>query len=202
MDARGKSIVVTVVWLLGCSSGNPSPDAGPGVGGATGASGSIGSGGSIGSAGAGASGNTGAGGRGGATGGGGRGGTSGIAGSSGNPCANATTGNTCSEEGRTCGTCIDRCNFCSMVTCRNGRWARMEVAPAPCFDCGASLRCQINEQYCVATLPGIPTGVTSYSCAEIPDSCPQTPTCDCVQVGGGTCQMSGAGQLTITLATP
>jgi hypothetical protein len=210
MTARAKSIVVVMLWLAGCDSGTPSPDAGPGVGGnsgsagSSGAAGSTGAGGNTGSAGTGAGGSNTVG-RGGTTGQGGaagRGGATGGGGTSGNPCANATTGNTCSEEGRQCGTCIDRCNFCSKVTCRSGRWERMEIAPAPCFDCGASLRCAINMQYCIATLPGVPTGVTSYACAEVPDSCPAVPTCDCIQIGGGTCSMSASGSLTVTLAAP
>ena len=119
-----------------------------------------------------------------------------------NPCVSATIGNTCSDEGRTCGNCGNGCDFCNLTMCNGGRWTRVEVAPAPCFECGASLRCQINAQYCVATLPAVPTGVTSFSCAMTPDDCRPTPTCTCVMVGGGTCEQKGTGQLTITLAPP
>jgi hypothetical protein len=191
MNVRVGSIVVLMTWLVGCGSTTVSPDAGPGAGGSTGQSGSSGGG-----ARGGATGNAGR--------GGGAGGTAGTGsgGAGGNPCLSATVGGTCGDEGRSCGNCNDVCNFCSLTVCNGGRWARVEVAPAPCFDCGASLRCQISEQYCVATLPGVPTGVTSYSCVTAPDTCGTTPTCACLQIGGGTCQMSGTGQLTVTLAAP
>lgn len=206
MNLRARSFVVVMTLLAGCDPSSDGPDAGPGVGGSTGASGNTGGGASTGAGGS--TGASGGGGRAGTTGnagrGGGGGGTagSGSAGTSGNPCLGAVVGNTCSDEGRSCGNCIDACNFCNLTVCNGGRWSRVEVAPAPCFECGASLRCAINEQYCVATLPGVPTGVTSYSCATVPDTCAKPPTCACVQIGGGACQMSGTGQLTVTLAAP
>jgi hypothetical protein len=187
MSVRANSIAVLTMFLLGCSSGaEPRDGGGTGASGTTGAGGSDGRGGTTGNAG---------------RGGGGMAGT-GSSGTSGNPCASATPGDSCSDEGRSCGSCNDACNFCNLTMCIGGRWTRVEVAPAPCFECGASLRCQISAQYCIAELPGVPTGVTSYSCASLPDSCRPTPTCACLQIGGGTCQSSGSGQLTVTLAPP
>jgi len=34
------------------------------------------------------------------------------------------------------------------LRCTGGRWQSQEVAPAPCFACGPTLRCQTNAQYC------------------------------------------------------
>jgi hypothetical protein len=42
----------------------------------------------------------------------------------------------------------------------------------------------------------------SYGCDAIPDSCRSTPTCACIAGGSGSCQESGAGQVTLTRYAP
>jgi hypothetical protein len=139
-------------------------------------------------------------------GGGGVGGTGGAGG--GDPaCATAVAQQTCPTPNLSCGgeSCTDVCSFCNVLICTSGRWQTMESFPAPCFACGPSSRCQNNVQYCQAFLPGLPTGTPTYSCLPVPSTCPPTPTCACLQTGGvvpGACQMTGAGQLTVTLAAP
>lgn len=180
--------------LAGCGGDGSRADGAAGTGGGGGASGASGDG----SAGNGGGGGAGSGG--GGSGGGGSGGAGGNA-----DCASAAEQAACGSEGTVCAVgCTDACNFCNTFRCTGGRWQRMESFPAPCFACGQT-RCQINAEYCVEVLPGLPEAPISYSCAAVPSQCRPTPTCDCVRAtapGEVGCASSGAGQLTVTFAAP
>ena len=178
-----------------CSSGGGSPDGGAGTSGTAG-NGGGGSGGTTGVAG-----NADAG-------GGGAGATTGSAGTSGiNPaCAAATENAACTDDGVVCGSCTDVCQFCNTLRCVSGRWQRMEAAPAPCFMCGPSLRCQGYVQYCEVTMGGAQGSAASHRCSALPTACKTTPTCACLQTqgvaGSASCTMAGQGDVTVTLPAP
>jgi hypothetical protein len=111
----------------------------------------------------------------------------------------------CTNEGAFCSSgCTNACSFCTAFRCTGGQWMRMEAHPAPCFSCGPELRCRMHSQFCL-TVVGGPAGSTpTYSCGEVPGSCPLAPTCACLDAVGqaGTCAEPTPGQVTITLAAP
>ena len=102
------------------------------------------------------------------------------------------------------------CQFCQLLRCQGGRWTPLEVAPAPCFLCGPTLRCQKDAQYCRAVSGGPIGADPSYQCRATPNACLPAPSCSCLegQPGAGagagagatsaTCQQGGAGELTVT----
>jgi len=65
----------------------------------------------------------------------------------------------CSSEGAYCGgdACTDACSFCNIIQCERGTWQRVEAFPAPCFDCGDSLRCVQDDQFCRVTRSDVET---------------------------------------------
>ena len=199
-------LAVSCFAIAACGGGSGKSDGGAGASGNAGTGGG-GASGNAGTGGGGASGTAGTGGGGiggggGTTGTGGRGG----AGGSNSTCASATAGATCTSEGTTCGggNCTDACQFCNLLRCVSGHWQNMEAAPAPCFSCGPSLRCQTYAQYCDATIGGAVGSTGSYRCTALPAACTTTRTCACLQSQGvpGSCVQSGAGELTVTLAAP
>lgn len=112
-------------------------------------------------------------------------------------------GQSCSMEGQFCGgeACTDECSFCNIIECSDGEWSRVEVFPAPCFDCGDD-RCPVDTEYCVVTQPGTP-GPASYECTPAPDECDGPPTCECVPLtGGGSCSVGDEGGVTVERALP
>src|SRR5262249_38293560 len=114
-----------------------------------------------------------------------------------------TVGAACASDGVTCGgPCSDVCSFCNILLCQSGRWANIETFPTPCFTCGPSGKCQTSKQYCNVTIGGVPGSQPSYRCTALPNSCLATPTCACLSTVPGTCQESGSGQITVTLAAP
>jgi hypothetical protein len=97
---------------------------------------------------------------------------------SGSNCDSAVDESACSVEGESCGgPCVDACNFCNLLRCTNGAWQRMEIFPAPCFDCGDGARCNPFESYCQYD------GDTSYSCEPLPSECAGERTCECIAAG-------------------
>ena len=74
------------------------------------------------------------------------------------------------------------------------------------FACGTSSTCQVDAQYCVEILAGIPAIPPTYGCLPVPAACQPTPTCACLQqqgiAGSATCAMSAPGALKITFAAP
>jgi hypothetical protein len=202
-------LLLFAVIIMGCGGNAVQRDgaadaaADAGTGGA--GSGSGGAAASGGAGGGGASGETGAsgggGGGGGRDGGGGGGGRGGQAGNT--ACSSAVAAGSCTSEGTTCSSgCTDVCQFCQLLRCQGGRWTPLEVAPAPCFPCGPSLRCQINGDYCYAVMGGPIGAEPSYRCRPMPNTCLPAPTCACLkeQLGAtsATCQQAGAGELTVT----
>ncbi len=83
----------------------------------------------------------------------------------------------CSPEGMSCGgeRCTNACDFCNVFTCRMGRWGRVEVFPAPCFDC-FGLRCAQDSEVCILQVndPGVPT------CWPTPAACRMDQSCECL----------------------
>jgi hypothetical protein len=150
------------------------------------------------------------GGSGGGAGGGGRDGGGGLAdsgvdgqGDGGNAaCASAAANGVCTGEGAVCGGCTDACNFCNILRCTGGHWTALEVAPAPCFACGATVRCQVNADYCVTTMGGAVGTPPSYHCSAVPAACRPTPTCACLAPAPALCQQTDAGAHTVTLLVP
>ncbi len=44
----------------------------------------------------------------------------------------------CPIDGESCSTdCTDQCQFCNVMTCEGGVWARLEVFPTDCLECAA-----------------------------------------------------------------
>ncbi|MBX3249476.1 MAG: hypothetical protein KF901_20030 [Myxococcales bacterium] len=112
------------------------------------------------------------------------------------PCpVDIREGEACAPEGRFCGgeSCTDACSFCNVWECRGGRWGRVEVFPAPCFDCGDERRCQQDVEYCQILSGGAPPGFTSYECRRAPDGCGGVASCACVDSSAGDCDESGDG---------
>ncbi len=97
-------------------------------------------------------------------------------------CASAVVDTPCSVEGAFCGgPCTDECSFCNLLSCSGGTWNRVEVFPAPCFDCGESLRCVANEQHCVHTFSDVGGVPDDYECADNPPECMgDMATCACL----------------------
>lgn len=114
------------------------------------------------------------------------------------PCLDAVAGATCSSDGVTCGgPCTDMCQFCNLTRCQNGTWQRMEVFPAPCFECGDALTCVATDSYC-----RISNGA-SYSCEPLPAACARDRSCECLQAQEPGISCSGAnGELTVERAGP
>ena len=146
-------------------------------------------------------------GAGGAAGAGGTGGTGGTGG--GDPvCATAVPMQPCTAPGTFCGGdgCTNVCQFCNIVQCMNGVWQSMEVAPAPCYACGADLQCQTSGEYCESTTGGMPVVPTSFRCVKLPAACQSSPTCACLEAqgvgGSASCNQRGTGELFVTLAAP
>jgi hypothetical protein len=110
----------------------------------------------------------------------------------------------CASEGQICGgPCTDECSFCNLIQCVEGRWQRLEVFPAPCFDCGPSLRCVEYAEYCHVLHGGEEGSGSSYECRDAPDRCEGTAACDCVTVpAGGSCDDSTEGQVTVEEFAP
>ena len=109
----------------------------------------------------------------------------------------------CGTENAVCGSCTDICQFCNLLRCTNGRWQGQEAAPAPCFACGTSLRCQIGVQYCRVITGGVVDAGSQYACQQFPPSCTATPTCACL--GGQTppaCTQPDGGGVVVTLFAP
>ncbi|MBL8683941.1 MAG: hypothetical protein JNK05_32515 [Myxococcales bacterium] len=85
--------------------------------------------------------------------------------------------------------------------------ARMWMCPmadagSRSFACGTT-SCTSGAQYCQVTIPGLPSGMRTYSCAALPSSCAPTPSCRCIPLAGGsTCMQSSAGDITVTTALP
>lgn len=188
------------------SGGATGGDAGH-VAGNSGGSGGSTSGGSMGTGGASAGGGsagTSGDGMAGISGGGGRG--AGGNGGAGGACASAVAMGACTVDGQICSSgCTDACSFCNLLRCVGGTWQRMESFPAPCFSCGPALRCRDNAQYC-QVIQGGPAGSSpTYTCRDVPSSCPATPTCACLPLTtppSTTCTQAGPGQLTTTLNLP
>ena len=200
-------LAISCFAVAACGSGKGSSDGGAGASGNAGTGGG-GRGGTTGTGGTGGGGTTGSGG---ITGSGGLGGTTGDGGGTGgggtggnSACASATANATCTTEGASCGSCTDICQFCNVLHCLGGHWQNVESAPAPCFSCGPSGRCQTRVQYCSATIGGALGATPSYHCAALPTACTATPTCACLQSQSipGSCAQAGTGELTVTLAAP
>jgi hypothetical protein len=118
-------------------------------------------------------------------------------------CAAAVVNGACSAENTTCNQgCSDACSFCNSLRCSGGHWVQQEAFPAPCFDCGPTLRCRIGQQDCIKTEGGAVGSPPSYVCSALPDQCLATPTCACVAPPPALCAESGTGQLTITNQVP
>jgi hypothetical protein len=206
--------VVSAALGVGCSSTASRPDGGIGtggiplveqIGGRTGQAGTTGTGGSVAPLG-GQSGQAGATGSGGSD--GGSGDTNDDAHDGGAGCATAVAQGSCSVDGTVCSSgCTDVCQFCNLLRCTSGHWQPEEVAPAPCFACGPTLRCQTNAQYCHVQEGGAITNPPVYQCRATPATCLPTPTCTCLRNQGlaeSVCSEgdAGAGQVTTRLQVP
>jgi hypothetical protein len=113
-------------------------------------------------------------------------------------------GTACELEGQSCGgPCTDVCSFCNVAVCEGGVWTRLEVFPAPCFDCGEALRCQQDVEYCEVFTGGAAPGFVSYDCVPAPAACEGEASCACIDVpgGAGACNDSGDG-VVVQIATP
>lgn len=208
MSRSGRQGAVALsTWLVVACGG--SGDTGvarttDGSGGAIGGSASGGASGAGGRSAAGAGGN--AAGTGGAS---SRGGTSGAAasgtagvdggGADGGLCDGVVVGEPCTVENAHCGSCADECSFCHVVSCVNGAWTGFEIPPAPCFDCGPSLRCRTGGEYCDLEHSDVPSIPDAYSCRSMPPACARDMTCACVQqaVPSDRCTVQRAGELLI-----
>jgi hypothetical protein len=114
-----------------------------------------------------------------------------------------TEGEACATEGQSCGgPCTDACSFCNLFRCEGGEWTRLEVFPAPCFDCGdEGLRCRQDTEYCDILVGGAEPGFESFSCNSDLNTCDGPPTCDCLALSpGSTCDDSGDGVVVRTFA--
>jgi hypothetical protein len=194
------------------SGGTGGGHAGAGGGAAGAGGGAAGAGGGAAGAGGGAAGSGGgaAGSSGGAAGkGGSAGGAAGSGGSAGGAaggaggggaCATAVENGACAQDGLVCGSCTSPCQFCNLLRCMGGHWQRQEAAPAPCFDCGSSLQCQVSAQYCHVTVGGPVGSDAYYECRAFPTSC-GTRSCQCFS-GSSTCVQSSSGDVTVTVYAP
>jgi hypothetical protein len=120
-------------------------------------------------------------------------------------CSGAMEGEPCSAEGTVCGgPCTDACSFCNLLRCDGGTWSRMEVFPAPCFECGGGVSCQTDVQYCMHTISGEMGGEDTYECTDPPGACSDDLTCDCLTTAGvtGDCSAGEPGEVTVTIAAP
>ena len=125
-------------------------------------------------------------------------------------CAGAVAQGACTSEGTVCSNgCTDVCQFCNLLRCTGGHWQTEEAAPAPCFACGPSLRCQTNAQYCYSVAGGAVTRPPSYECRTTPATCLPVPSCTCLRnqnLATTVCTDStgdaGSGQITTTELVP
>jgi hypothetical protein len=91
-------------------------------------------------------------------------------------------GTACTVEGASCGgPCAGACSFCNILRCEAGVWTRLEVFPAPCFDCGDELRCIAQDQYCSLQRSDVAGQPDEYSCQPMPEPCRTDPTCECLE---------------------
>ena len=95
--------------------------------------------------------------------------------------AAASEGASCELEGAFCGgPCTDQCSFCNVLRCESGTWQRLEVFPAPCFDCGDGLRCVAGEDYCQHAFSDVGGEPDSFECRPLPAACIGDATCACL----------------------
>lgn len=115
-------------------------------------------------------------------------------------CRGAAEDGVCSAEGAFCGgPCTDVCSFCNILSCSGGRWRRLEVFPAPCFECGDK-RCQQNEQLCRVAHSDVGGEPDVYACEPTPAACREDPSCECIAdngVASDRCTESDEGQITV-----
>jgi hypothetical protein len=67
--------------------------------------------------------------------------------------------------------------------------------PEGAFACGPRF-CDLDLQYCTVTHPGVCCSPPSYHCADLPEACGVTPSCDCVDDDddfGDSCDCAGDG---------
>jgi hypothetical protein len=118
-------------------------------------------------------------------------------------CSMAVEGNACTVEDAFCGgPCTDECSFCNILSCRDGTWQRMEVFPAPCFDCGPMERCSQIDEYCEEVLSGPAGGASTYSCRDAPAACTMGPNCACVMPPPEATCMDTAEGVIVRIAAP
>lgn len=120
-------------------------------------------------------------------------------------CSTAAEGGACTVEGASCGgPCTDVCSFCNILRCEGGEWTRLEVFPAPCFDCGPEKQCEAGATYCSRTIAGVPGGGDEYECLDAPDRCAGSVTCMCIADEGlaGDCNEPNPNEVTLTIAAP
>jgi hypothetical protein len=120
-------------------------------------------------------------------------------GADGGLCDGILVGEPCAVENAHCGSCTDECSFCHVVSCVNGVWTGFEVPPAPCFDCGPSVRCRTGGEYCDLEHSDVPSIPDSYACRPMPAACARDVTCACVQqaVASDRCTAPRAGEILI-----
>lgn len=121
------------------------------------------------------------------------------------PCPDdigGSIGMACTLEGQACGgPCDDACSFCNIITCSQGMWEPVEVFPVPCFDCGDSLRCEEDSEYCHVRHPDVSGTPDTFECLRMPDACATDVTCTCLEAEADLafdqCTESAEGNLTV-----
>jgi hypothetical protein len=70
--------------------------------------------------------------------------------------------------------------------------------------CGLDLSCTIPTEYCETVYPGMPGGSISYTCQTSPESCWESPSCECIigAVGFGDCEEGINGSIIVSIYMP
>lgn len=125
-----------------------------------------------------------------------------VPGDAGDACSAATEGSACAVEGASCGgPCTDACSFCNILRCESGIWTRYEAFPAPCFDCGAELRCISGSQYCRIEHSDIAGEPDVFACPPMPEPCTTDTTCECLSMAIPDGQCTGElAELTVEIS--
>ena len=115
-------------------------------------------------------------------------------------CAAAVAGGPCDVENQTCGgPCPSACSFCNVLRCSGGTWSSLEVFPAPCFDCGSGVRCQVHQEYCSVQHSDVAGLPDEYQCHAVPNGCAEEVTCSCLSttIAFDECTAADDGELLV-----